>query len=240
MEVRSYREPGFPITENFRALGERERLCRGKVKWVAEVGWFWAVVVLRWLATGVGPWVLLRRGWVGILGVSVVRRGWGFRRCWCAGLLGFWSRRRWAVSDLPDCSLAVGTPSALLCASQFLIRPQIRHRLKVEAEGCLVTWHGHNHDHLLIGEGVRHLQWGIGLAGEAAETEAGLHILRILIADGKVVQLPLSVEEVVLRLQDDVKVVLLPQDVVRVVLQPQDAVKVVLQPQDAVKVVLQY
>lgn len=52
-----------------------------------------------------------------------------------------------------------------------------------------MTWHGHNHDHLLIGEGVRHLQWGIGLAGEAAGTEAGLHIPRILIA-GDPVNIP--------------------------------------------------
>lgn len=45
-----------------------------------------------------------------------------------------------------------------------------------------MIWHGRNHDRLRIGEGVRRLQWGIGVAGEAEETEAGLRIPHILIA----------------------------------------------------------
>ncbi|KAM0977310.1 hypothetical protein ACFX13_020436 [Malus domestica] len=48
----------------------------------------------------------------GTLGVAAAGLGWNFRGV--SGAAG----RRWAVSDLPDCSLAVGTPSALLCASQ--------------------------------------------------------------------------------------------------------------------------
>lgn len=48
----------------------------------------------------------------------------------------------------------------------------------------------YNHDHLLIGEGVPHLRWGIGIAREAQGTEAALHIPHILIA-GDPVDIPL-------------------------------------------------
>ncbi|CAB4267772.1 unnamed protein product [Prunus armeniaca] len=81
---------------------------------------------------------------------------------------------------LVDCSSLIHSFDLLPSKSNII--GNIHSRLKVEVKGCLVIWHGRNHGRLHIGEGVHRLQWGIGVAGEAEETEAGLRIPRILIA----------------------------------------------------------